>query len=161
MKKIKIYLDTNVIGNLDEQTSPEEMSHAHALWADIKQGKYDVVISDVVLDEINDNKNLTKVKTLTSYLNEITFETILLNDEIEHIADQVKKLGLITGKKQLNDRRHIGCALVSRSDVLVSNNFKHLVNAQTIFGVKKVAIVEGYGFIEIFTPQMLLIAGGK
>ena len=132
-----------------------------ALWELIKQGEYDVVVSQVTFNEIYDNKNLSKVKTLIEFLNDISYERIDLNDEIEHIAEVIRESGIIPGEKQLNDRRHIGCALVSRADILISNNFKHLVNIQTILGVKKVAIVEGYGFIEIFTPLMLTSAGGK
>ena len=73
----------------------------------------------------------------------------------------VKQSGLITSEKQLNDRRHIGGALVSRADVLVSTNYKDLVNVRTVMGIKKIAIVEGYGFIEIFPPTMVIKEGEK
>ena len=161
MKKLKIYLDTCVIGNLDEQGDPKVMAEAHTLWEMIKAGEFDVVVSSVTLDEINDIKNLDKIKILYDYLSEITFEKIMFNDEIEHIADIVKNSGLISSEKKLNDRRHIGGTLVSRADILVSTNYKDLVNATTALGVKKIALVEGYGFVEIYPPSMLINNGGK
>ena len=161
MKKIKLYLDTSVIGNLDEQSSPQDMAEAHALWDLIKQGEFDVVISEVTLNEITANKNLDKVRTLLAYINEITYESVSLDDEINHIADLVKQAGMIAADKHINDRRHIGCALVARADILVSTNYDDLVNMGTILGVRKIAMVEGYGFIEIFTPRMVLKKGGK
>ena len=161
MKKLRIYLDACVIGNLDEQSHPQEMSEANALWEMIKMGEFYVVISEVALDELNDNKNFEKVRILSDYLNQITYETLPLDSEIEHIAELIKKSGLIPSDKKLNDRRHIAGALVSRSDILVSTNYKDLVNVNTVMGVKKIAIVEGYGAIEIFPPQMLIGRGEK
>ena len=161
MKKLKLYLDTNIIGNLDEQSNPKEMAEAHALWGMIKAGEFDVVISEVVFKEITDNKNLDKVRTLFSYINEIAYEPLPLHIEIEQIADIVKKSGLITEDKHLNDRRHIGGTLISRADILVSANYKHLVNIKTIMGVKKMALVEGYGFVEIYPPSVLINQGGN
>ena len=161
MKKLKLYLDTNIIGNIDEHGDPKSMSEAHALWDMIKAGEFDVVISEVTLIEISDNKNLEKVDILYSYLSEIFFEHIPMNDEIEHIAEIIKNSGLIVEDKQLNDRRHIGGTLVSRADILVSANYKHLVNVKTIMGVKKIALVEGYGFVEIYPPSVIIDKGDK
>ena len=62
MKKLKLYLDTNIIGNLDEQGNPKEMAEAHTLWDMIRAGEFDVVISEVTLDEITANKNIDKLK---------------------------------------------------------------------------------------------------
>ena len=82
-----------------------------------------------------------------------------MSKEIEEIAEILKKSGLIPEAKQLNDRRHIGGTLVSRADILVSANYKHLLNIKTIMGVKKVALVEGYGFVEIYPPSVLIDKG--
>ena len=161
MKKLRIYLDACVIGNLDEQNHPQDMADAHALWAMIKASEFYVIISEVTLDELNDNKNLEKVKILSNYLNQITYETLPLNSEIEYIADLIKQTGLIPSDKKLNDRRHIAGALVSRSDILVSTNYKDLVNITTVMGVKKIAIVEGYGTIDIYPPLMLINRGER
>ena len=76
MKKLKIYIDACVIGNLDEQGYPQDMAEAHALWEMIKAGEFHVVISEVALNEINDNKNQIKAKTLSNYLSEIKFEQL-------------------------------------------------------------------------------------
>ena len=56
MKKSKIYLDTSVISNLDQQDAPDKMFDTRLLWEEIKQGKYEVYISDVVTREIGKNK---------------------------------------------------------------------------------------------------------
>jgi predicted nucleic acid-binding protein len=161
MKKLKIYLDTSAIGYLDEQTSPKEMEDMLALWDKIKQGSYDVVISRVALNELRDNKNLEKVKILVGFLSEISYETIEVNDEIDRIADLVKNNGLLVSDKHRNDRLHIGCAVVYGCDILVSLNFKHLVNVRTIKGVRGIAGLGGYGHIDIVPPNMLIQEGDE
>ena len=156
MKKLKIYLDTNIIGFLDEPTSPREMTETLALWELIRKNEFEVVVSKVALDEIDDNKNQTKVNTQKTFLSEINFETMEVTNEIHHISDLIKKMGLLTSKKHLNDRLHIGCAMTYGADLLISWNYKDLVNQRTIDGVKRVAISEGYGYIDIVTPRKLL-----
>lgn len=159
MKKLKLYLDTSVVGYLDESSSPREMAETLALWAKIKQGDYDVVISQVTLDEIYDNKNIEKVNTLADFLAEISFDILSINEEILRIADLVKTTGLLVSDKHQNDRLHIGCAVVCGADILVSLNFKHLVNIKTVKGVRGIAVIEGYAGIEIMPPAMLIEGG--
>jgi len=161
MKKLKIYLDASAIGYLDEKTSPEDMNDMLALWEKIKQGKYDVAVSEVALNQIYANQNTVKVKTLVQFLSEISYEFIEINEEIEKIAALVKSNELLISDKHQNDRLHIGCAVVYGCDVLVSFNFKHLVNVRIIKGVRGISSLSGYGNIDIVTPVMLIEEGGK
>jgi hypothetical protein len=54
---------------------------------------------------------------------------------------------------------HIGCAVAANCEVIVSLNFKHLVNVKTITGVRKIANLEGYSNIDIVPPAMLVQEG--
>jgi predicted nucleic acid-binding protein len=161
VEKLKIYLDTSAIGYLDERTSPTEMNDMLVLWGRIKRGDYDVVISQIALNEIRDNKNAEKVKTLVVFLSEISYATIEVDDEIERIAAQVQSNGLLVSDKHRNDRLHIGCAIASGCDVLVSLNFKHLVNVKTVKGVREIASLGGYRHIDIVPPNMLIQEDGE
>jgi hypothetical protein len=42
-----------VVGYLDQQDDPDRMADTHKLWAQIKDGLYDVMLSDVTLAEID------------------------------------------------------------------------------------------------------------
>jgi len=156
MKKFKLYLDASAIGYLDEQTSPKEMNDMRLLWNEIKQGKYDVALSEVTKVEINAIKNEEKLETLGRYLNEITYSTIEIDEDVLKIADLVKSNQLLISDKHENDRLHIGCAIVYGCDVLVSYNFKHLVNVRTIKGARAISSLAGYGNIEIMPAAMLI-----
>ena len=161
MDRLRIYIETSAIGHLDEPTSPKEMADMLMLWEKIKQGDYDVVISSVTLTEITNNQTIGKVNTQLRFLSEISYEMFELNEQAEHIADLVKQSGLLTPDKQENDRLHIGCAVISESDVLVSLNFKHLVNVRTINRVREITIAEGYKNILIMPPVMLIDRGDE
>ncbi len=52
MRKLKVYLDTSVISYLDQNDVPERMKDTLELWKDFVNGKYDIYLSQITLDEI-------------------------------------------------------------------------------------------------------------
>ena len=54
------------------------------------------------------------------------------------------------------DAQHIAIATVGRVDVLVSWNFRHIVNLVRIHGYNSVNLRKGYPMIEIRTPREVL-----
>ena len=59
----------------------------------------------------------------------------------------------ILSERFSDDARHIACATVAEADVLVSWNFKHIVNLQKIRLFNAVNIELGYKPIEIYSPM--------
>jgi predicted nucleic acid-binding protein len=157
MKKLKIYLDTSIVSHLDHKDAPEKMQDTLWLWEDIKKGKYEVYFSGVVFDEINKCK-IEKLNTLMSFINEIEYKLIVINEEIYSVAERIVDFGVLC-KKSFDDCLHIASAIVSNCDVIVSWNFTHIVNHNIIKGVKLVTTSEGYRDILIYTPTFL--TGGE
>jgi len=157
MKKLKLYLDTSVISYLDQSDAPERMTETRLFWEQLKAGKYDVVISDIVTKEI-ENCDDKKKNILTSYLAAITYDLFLLDERSIRIAEQFVDLHIMK-EKHIDDCRHIAGAIVSGCDVIVSWNFKHIVNYKTQMGVKAVTALEGYKELLIYTPAALM--GGE
>lgn len=154
MRKLKIYLDTSVISHLSAQDTPEKMQDTLKLWEDIKDGKYEIVLSDMTTAEVNDCSEPKKQKLL-DFIKEIEFEPFLENSETKMLANLYIDHNVLT-KKSLDDCTHIACAIISNCDIIVSWNFKHLVNHKTISGVKGVNTLGGYREIAIYSPTMLL-----
>jgi hypothetical protein len=50
-------------------------------------------------------------------------------------------------------------AILSGCDMIVSWNFKHIVNTRTIKGARAVAVLEGYKDVIICTPSMVIEGG--
>ncbi len=59
---------------------------------------------------------------------------------------------MLVADKHKNDRLHIGTAMENNCDLIVSMNFKHLINVDTIRGVRAISILEGYGNVDIVQP---------
>ena len=160
MKKLKIYIDTSVIGYLYQETQPEKMADTRKLWKLIKQGEYQVVISELLFEELNANPNEEIKKTLLGFLAEIDYQNMQITEEIEELAQLVVETGILT-QKSYDDCVHIACAIINDCDVLVSWNFKHLVNIRTINGVRGLSNIKGYGNIDIVQPTILIQNGDE
>ena len=154
MKKLKIYLDTSAIGYLDENEEKymKDKEAMLALWNRIKNNEFDAVISELSLDEINANQNADKLKIQMDYLTQIEYHIVKTGSIGERTAELVKVNGMLVADKHKNDRLHIGTAIENDCDIIVSMNFKHLVNVTTIRGVRAISNLEGYGNIDIIQP---------
>ena len=154
MKKLRIYLDTSAIGYLDENEEKyaKDKEAILALWDRIKNNEFDAIISELTLDELNANQNADKLKILMEYLTQIEYHTAETGSIAERIAELVKINGMLVADKHMNDRLHIGTAIENYCDIIVSMNFKHLVNVKTIRGVRAISNLEGYGNIDIIQP---------
>ena len=157
MKKLKIYLDTSVISHLDNIEPADWVADTHKLWDEIRIGNYDVVISTVTKREL-DVCAEPKRTTLLKYLEQINYSLVPLDVQMLTIADKVVELGILK-EKSIDDCQHIAAAIVSGCNVIVSWNFKHIVNHKTIQGVKAVTAITGYPEILIYTPSILI--GGE
>ena len=152
-EKTTIYLDTSIVSYLDQQDSPARMAVTHKLWDKIKKGEYDVIISTVTTRELDDCKEEKREK-LYSYLNEIEYTLVEVTDKIMDIAENIVDFGILK-QKSFDDCQHIAAAITSGCDIIVSWNFKHIVNLTTIKGVKAITVLKGYKDLLIFSPSIL------
>ena len=154
MQKPKIYLDTSVISHLEQQETPDKMFDTRLLWEELKQGKHEVYISEVVTREIAKNKR-EKQTLLTFWLADIEPTIIEITPEIEVYADALIKEGFLSPKSR-DDCLHIACAVIGKCDMLLSWNFRHMVRIKTVDGVKIVSERLGYSEMRIYPPSMLV-----
>jgi len=160
MKKYKIYIDTSVISHLDAPDVPDRQTDTLQLWKEIKEGKYEVYISTVVLEEINQCAEPKKTN-LIDFLNQIDFTIIQPkdNEEIKNLENSIINQKILTEKSR-DDCTHIACAVVNECDMIVSWNFKHMVNIRTINGIRAINISNGYKMIDIYPPVSLIALKG-
>ena len=154
MRKLKVYLDTSVISYLEQEDAPEKMAETRQLWEMFKQGKYDAYLSTVTINEIQKCAE-PKRSLLMEHLDEINYNLLDVSDEAIAVADKIIETGFLTNKSY-DDCQHIGVAVVSGCNCILSWNFKHIVNVKTIRGVRAITSLEGYDPIEIWNPSVLL-----
>jgi len=147
--KQRIYIDTSVVGGYFDDEFKEATVK---LFDEIKNDDFSVYISTVTVDELD--KAPLKVKQLLDVL-QIDYQTISLTDEAIYLANQYQ-IENVVGKTSYDDCLHIAIATIARLDVLVSWNFKHIVNLRRIKGYNGINLKNGYPTIEIRSPKDIL-----
>lgn len=84
-------------------------------------------------------------------------EYVSLNEESIALASAYLKEGVVA-ESSLSDARHIAIATVERGDILVSWNYKHIVNINRIRLLNSVNLKLGYPALEIRSPREVLYA---
>lgn len=146
----KIYIDTSILGGCFDV---EFKKWSDKLIEEFISGMYLAVISDLTLKELESAPIQVRKK-----INEVPEKNIIYissNDETKSLRDEYIKEKIVT-KKNLIDAEHIALASVYEVDVLVSWNFKHIVNFPRIKQYNSVNQKNGYKLLEIRTPREVL-----
>jgi predicted nucleic acid-binding protein len=154
MGKLKVYLDTSVISHLMQEDVPEKMADTLKLWDMFRDGKYDVYLSQVTIDEVRKCPE-PKRSVMYDYLSDIKYTKLDINAETLELAQKIIDIGILT-QKSFDDCQHIAAAVIGGCDCIISWNFKHIVNIKTIRGVRAITNLKGYKSIEILNPSVLL-----
>ena len=96
-----------------------------------------------------------EVKNVLKQVADDHIEYVSLNEESTALANAYIENGVVTGSS-LSDARHIAIATVERVDVLVSWNYKHIVNINRIHLLNSVNLKLGYPILEIRSPREVL-----
>lgn len=155
MKKVKIYLDTSVINFLFANDVPEFKKITEEFFSYVKEGeRFDVYISDIVINEINKTNDKEKKQKLLSVSEYYELIKLPNNRDIEISTLAEKYINKkVLSRKKLEDALHIAYSVVFEIDVLLSWNFKHLANIKREREVLLVNIENGYNYpIRILTP---------
>lgn len=124
------------------------------LWERFKKQQYEVYISDIVINKISDYTE-EKLNILMDYLNQIEYHLIATDEDTVGLAEKFIDFGILK-QKSFDDCQHIASAILAGCDIIISWNFKHIVNIKTIRGVKVITTLEGYKDLLIFPPSALL-----
>jgi len=149
MRKLKVYIDTSVIGGYFDQEFEIETK---LLFDAVSNQEYDLVLSDVTESELL--RAPDHVKSLLKNLG-LTFDTIETTTEVNALADEYLHEKVV-GQTSKDDCLHIALATINKIDILVSWNFKHIVNVRRIRGYNSVNLKNGYTTLEIRSPKDLI-----
>ena len=152
-KILHLYIDTSVVGGYFDS---EFDTDTKQLFDEIKQGKYRIIISDVTEDELLEAPE--EVKKLIPSLPQHLITKIVLSEEAIQLADTYISENVV-GATSRDDCFHIALATINRADVLVSWNFKHIVNIVRIRGYNAVNIKLGYPILDIRSPKEIINNG--
>ncbi|MFV0565868.1 MAG: type II toxin-antitoxin system VapC family toxin [Flavobacteriaceae bacterium] len=146
-KKITLYVDTSVIGGYFDVEFAKETQE---LFDNLANSRFDIMYSSVTEDEL-----LNAPKQVRDFLNSVPEnlkKRVELTEEAVKLADTYIAENVV-GKTSREDCFHIALATINKADVLVSWNFKHIVNILRIRGYNAVNLKLGYSQIDIRSPK--------
>lgn len=145
-----IYVDTSVIGGYYDK----EFYYDTRLFFDrIFNKEFIIHLSDISDAELSLAPE--KIKNLKNRIPKDCLKYIELDDNSKILAETYMKEKIL-GKASFNDAYHIAIASVHRLDVLVSWNFKHIVNYDKIKFFNSINLKLGYPMIDIRSPKELI-----
>jgi predicted nucleic acid-binding protein len=147
----RIYIDTSVFGGyFDREFEKETLP----FFDNILKNRIIILVSEIL--ELEVYRAPEYLQIFFESLPEELIERIELTNEVRELAEKYISEKVV-GKTSLIDCQHIALATVYKADVLVSWNFKHIVNLVRIRGYNSVNFREGYQMTEIRTPKEIFI----
>jgi predicted nucleic acid-binding protein len=146
VRRIRVYVDTSVFGGVEDE---EFDSASRQFFNRVLEGRYAVLVSETTLDELDGAP--APVRNVLRDLPAETVEEVALTDEVSGLAMAYIEAGVLKAT-ELADALHVAVATVARADLILSWNFKHLVNYDRIQKFNGVNTLNGYPRIEIHSP---------
>jgi len=145
---LRVYLENSVIGGYFDD---EFKVYTHRLFEKFRKGIFKPIISSHVVVELENGAPDHIIENLKT----LEYEEYGVTDEMLSLAEKYMEQRIVS-EKYYNDVLHIAVATVLKVDVLVSWNFKHIVNLNRIKSFNSVNLREGYGSLEIRSPREVI-----
>ena len=146
----RVYVDTSVFGGCEDEEFREP---SRMLFDRFRRGDLTLVFSRTTLEELHHAPQRVRM-ALEAVPGEHT-EFLETSADVEQLAEHYLAAGVV-GRSMRDDAVHIAFATLAKTDVLVSWNFRHLVNPRRIHLVNAVNRELQHPSPKIRTPLHLL-----
>ena len=123
--------------------------HSSSFFDRVKDGKFTILVSEVVLDELQDAPG--PVKRAIEDLSEQCLERVEIDESVNELAEAYIAAGILS-EKWRDDAMHVAAATVANADLILSWNFRHIVNFQRIHKFNGINLSNGYSLVDIRSP---------
>jgi len=155
MIKLRLYLETSVWNFYFADDAPEKRDVTKEFFENIKQGKYEIFISQTVLNEI-DKADEPKKNQLMQLIKEYQPQGLDITSEVTDLSKAYISQWIIPEAK-VEDALHVAISTVYEMDALISWNNRHLANLYKMEKINSVNLKEGYTkHLEIITPMEVI-----
>lgn len=143
--QFRVYADTSVFGGVFD----EEFDRASKrFFEEVANGKFVLITSEVVREEI-----LAAPEKIQHFFDEMLPNCEIASIEADALMLQEAYLKEdILSEKYATDALHVALATVTKAKMIISWNFKHIVNYRKIPLYNAVNKLKGYDPIDIYSP---------
>lgn len=155
MKNAKVYIETSVWSFVFAEDVPEYRADTIAFFDLCRRQVFEPYISSVVLDEIGFAEPSLR-KCLEDLIGDIKPVLLSWLPEADDLSEAFVQEGAVPPSKP-EDARHVAIAMAHGLDVLVSWNFRHIVNLRREERFNAIALLGGYHHqLRIVSPKELI-----
>ena len=144
---LTLYLDTSVVSALCDDRTPERQTMSREFWNRLNE--FSVFTSTVLSDEIRLTPDGDRRRELLELVTRVRL--VSLTSEIGELAGRYVAFGVFR-PADMNDSLHVAAAVLGGADILVSWNFRHLVNRRRRGMINSINAQLGHPSIEILSP---------
>ena len=147
LSKQKVFLDTSVFSAYFDARQPERMALTREFWQKVEN--FEVYTSEVTKQELEATTDSTKLEQFRELIKGIEILGIL--KDAEDLAGRYVKEGIVP-EKFINDALQMAVATVNQIAVVLSWNFRHMVNQKVKTRINAVNVSLNYPVTEIAAP---------
>ena len=148
--KLRIYLDTSIFSAYFDDRAPDRRVQTKEFWARI--AAFEASTSELTREELEKTPDAARRTKLLKLLESLTLHPV--TEEMKRLTQNYVKARVFT-PAMLNDAVHVAAAVLTRQDILLSWNFKHMVNLATIKAIHNLNRAKGLAPVEIVTIEHL------
>ena len=142
MRKPSISVETSVWSHAFADDAPESQDATLNFLAAAREGRYDLFVSEIVLEEISRAPEELAVR-LRKLVQEFAPLPLEFEEDMFRLAEQFLEHGVVPPSK-VDDARHVAVAVARELDILVSWNYRHLVNVRRREMFHQISVMSGY-----------------
>lgn len=150
MAKPRVYVDTSVFSALLDERTPERQRLTQGFWS--RRPEFDLSTSELAREELEMTPDTGRRRDLLVLLDEVV--VFPLTGEMRELGKQYVAEGCFPAA-MLNDALHVAAAVLNRNEILISWNFRHLVNRIRRARVNACNVELGLPHLDIHAPPEL------
>jgi hypothetical protein len=144
---LRVYLDTSVFSAYFDEAVSDRQTQTEDFWK--RRSEFELSTSVVAREELEQTPDPARRMQLITLVDGVTVHPV--TDMMRSLANSYIDSEIFT-EVMYNDAMHVAAAVLTRQDVLLSWNFRHLVNRRRRAQINEVNISLGLPTIDIVAP---------
>jgi hypothetical protein len=151
MRKLSVYIETSVWSHGFANDAPESRAATERFFADARENRYELFVSNVVTEEFS-RASEELGRRLVGLLAELEPVFLAFDEDAFALFSDYLQYGVVPRSKE-DDARHVAVAVANELDILLSWNYRHLVNVRRREMFHQVSVNNGFFKpLQIITP---------
>lgn len=153
--RLRVYLDTSVFGGVCDEEFAEP---SQRFFGQARRGRFVVLVSLQTLRELEQAPQ--SVRDVLTGLPAACLEALSSSPEVNVLAAAYVEAGVV-GRASWDDALHVAAATVAEADLVLSWNFRHIVQYERIKGFNGVNAIRGYRTLDVRSPLEVVYGEGQ